>query len=337
MIISVQYMRAIAALLVVLTHIAWKGTQFSNNPMSWFHIGECGVDLFFIISGYIMCHTVCNKKLNITEFLKARLIRIIPLYWVLSILALFIYLVFPSRINTSGGVTDVFSSFFLTPSDGKYLIQNGWTLSYEFYFYMIFSLGIWVGGKSSFFLPAIVLLLLVVSGFVTDSSDLYFTFITNPLLLEFLLGMFIFMYNKCFLFNRFTSIVLIASSIAFVVFINSLGGVAGISEGGGNRVIFYGVPCFLFFLGLMNVESRFILYKKNLFCDLMISIGNSSYSIYLIHPFVLASLSIFLHKIGLSSYGSIFVMVLLLSSILIGLICHRFLEKPLTNMIRNYF
>ena len=45
-----QYMRAIAALLVVIHHARFKASIYSTNPLEWFHIGGAGVDLFFIIS-----------------------------------------------------------------------------------------------------------------------------------------------------------------------------------------------------------------------------------------------------------------------------------------------
>ena len=96
MIFSIQYMRAIAALLVVINHAAWKGAQFSTDPLGWFNIGGAGVDLFFIISGYIMCHTVYLKKKNFSSFLNARLKRIMPLYWVLTTMALTIFIIFPA-------------------------------------------------------------------------------------------------------------------------------------------------------------------------------------------------------------------------------------------------
>ncbi|NJN75784.1 MAG: acyltransferase [Synechococcaceae cyanobacterium RL_1_2] len=88
MLYSVQYMRAIAALLVVIGHAAWKGEQYSYDPLFWFQIGGSGVDLFFIISGYIMCYTVDKKKINLFNFIKARIVRIMPLYWILTSLAL---------------------------------------------------------------------------------------------------------------------------------------------------------------------------------------------------------------------------------------------------------
>ena len=56
-----------------------------------------------------------------------------------SVFALIVFLISPNLINSSGGETGIFESFFLIPNGSKFLINNGWTLSYEFYYYFIFS------------------------------------------------------------------------------------------------------------------------------------------------------------------------------------------------------
>lgn len=72
MLYSIQFLRGIAALLVVMAHTAHKGNIYNTETLSWFHIGGSGVDLFFIISGFIMCYTTHNKNLTIISFLTLR-------------------------------------------------------------------------------------------------------------------------------------------------------------------------------------------------------------------------------------------------------------------------
>ena len=103
MLYSVQFLRGIAALMVVISHTSFKGQQYSVDTLQWYHIGGSGVDLFFIISGFIMCYTTYNKKVNFLNFMRNRFIRIIPLYWVLSFFALIVFLISPNLINSSGG------------------------------------------------------------------------------------------------------------------------------------------------------------------------------------------------------------------------------------------
>jgi peptidoglycan/LPS O-acetylase OafA/YrhL len=76
---SIQYLRALAAVLVVITHISHKLDVNSYNFIGDFSIGAYGVDLFFIISGFIMTHTIMGKPNNPILFLSARFKRIFPL------------------------------------------------------------------------------------------------------------------------------------------------------------------------------------------------------------------------------------------------------------------
>ena len=119
MIISVQFLRAIAALFVVISHISLKGLQYNINSFQWFHIGGSGVDLFFIISGFIMCYTTHNRNISFTKFIFARCKRILPLYWLVTLLALVVYIVAPSLVNSSGGEKSIFASFTLITNGDK--------------------------------------------------------------------------------------------------------------------------------------------------------------------------------------------------------------------------
>ena len=206
-------MRAIAAMLVVFHHVAWKGEQYSTDPMYWFNVGDAGVDLFFIISGYIMCYTTFNKNVGIARFLKARFVRIIPLYWVITSAALIAYLVMPDKVNTSGGTTSIFHSYTLLPTTSKYLNNNGWTLSYEFYFYFIFSLGLVFSGRLKHLLPSIILLSLVLLGKFYDVADVNYYFLTNPLLIEFVFGIAVFNFYNRIKLGRSISFLLLFLSI----------------------------------------------------------------------------------------------------------------------------
>lgn len=145
MILSIQYLRALACCMVLLSHISFKLKVHSINHLEWFKIGELGVDLFFIISGFIMCLTADQKENRFLDFMTKRLLRVIPIYWILTSVALIVYIYSPSLVNSSGGSTSVIYSYLLLPTPEKYLINNGWTLSYEFYFYLLFSMCLFAG------------------------------------------------------------------------------------------------------------------------------------------------------------------------------------------------
>ncbi len=320
-------MRAIAALLVVLYHAGYKASIYSNNPLDWFHIGGAGVDLFFIISGFIMCYTVDNKKVSLSKFLVARVKRIIPLYWVLTSFALLAFILFPDKVNSSGGHTGIAVSYFLIPTTDSYLIKNGWTLSYEFFYYFLFSMGLFFTSKLRYLLPAALIISLVAVGALVQPELQIFRFMTDQFLLEFAFGIFVFyLYKKQVLNNTTGYIFLILGVLAFI-FVNQ-------SELENPRAIMYGLPTLLFFIGMISLEPSFQKKKNNLFLQLLGNIGNSSYSLYLLHPFVLVAASIILVKLGLAENGYLFVALLTVSSIIGGHLCYLLLEKNLQKMVK---
>lgn len=328
MIYSVQYMRAIAAILVVIHHATEKGAQYSSAPFEWFTIGEAGVDLFFIISGYIMCHTVDSKNIDFISFITARIKRIIPLYWVLTTMALVIYLLFPDKVNSAGGGTDIIHSYILFPVEANYLISNGWTLSYEFFFYFLFAFGLIFSGKFNFFIPIILIITLVNLGNFYTLNTTIFNFITNPLLLEFSFGILIY-----YLFqNNHLNLILGSSLIIVSIILFSL---VNIFTPDNSRIINYGIPAMFFFIGMMTLEPLFIKTNENKIALFFKMVGNSSYSLYLFHPFALVITSIILNKIDLNEFGYLFVMLLIVSSIVAGQLCYLLIEKNLAKLFKN--
>lgn len=69
MLYSVHFLRGIAALMVVMEHTVFKGSQYNIESLNWFHVGFTGVDLFFIISGFIMRYTTHNKNISFKKIL----------------------------------------------------------------------------------------------------------------------------------------------------------------------------------------------------------------------------------------------------------------------------
>jgi len=187
-ILSIQMMRGIACILVVLFHISVKGGQYGNGALQGFSIGGAGVDMFFIISGYIMCASTAARRLNFFQFSLLRIKRIIPLYWLTTTAALVIYLYNPHVVNTSGGETSIWASYTLVPNGKKYLNSIGWTLSYEFFFYIIFALFINQGTYRAAVLSSIILLILVGIGLVANNDGPVLNFSTHTLYIEFVFG-----------------------------------------------------------------------------------------------------------------------------------------------------
>jgi len=121
---SIQYLRALAACSVIFPHTSWTGQVG----------GQQGVDVFFVISGFIMMF-VSTRESEPIEFIRSRAIRIIPLYWLATLAT--------ALISTPGWRHSLLSALFvphIDPNGGMYpVVLQGWTLVYEVFFYLIFA------------------------------------------------------------------------------------------------------------------------------------------------------------------------------------------------------
>ena len=123
---SIQYLRAIAALMVAANHAITYPFDVET--------GEQGVDIFFVISGFIMVYIMEKNQRSWSRFLKARFFRIAPLYYLCTIFAVIIgYIEIPNLLHSIQTVT--FIKFYKTSPP----LAVGWTLEYEFIFYLLCS------------------------------------------------------------------------------------------------------------------------------------------------------------------------------------------------------
>lgn len=190
---NIQALRGIAALFVLALHVIFFSqseyygvplrSQIANDVA---HYMGFGVDIFFIISGFVMHATTGHARggLDARRFIVSRIVRIYPLYWVLS-LPLITWFLLKHGVNR-----DLIMSMLLLPHSGVDVSQVAWTLEYEMYFYIIYALLIVLLGHRAR-LWAMTVLFLFLSGvgyvgsFAKDSAAAFFT---SPYILEFLMG-----------------------------------------------------------------------------------------------------------------------------------------------------
>jgi len=325
-------MRGIASMLVVLLHISIKGGQYGNGALSGFSIGGAGVDLFFIISGYIMCVSTIGRHLNFREFMLHRIRRIIPLYWISTTIGLIIYIFWPEIVNTSGGETTIWASYTLFPNGKRYLNSNGWTLSYEFLFYILFGILIHRGTYKAIQLSSVILLVLVAAGVLFSYEGIAFSFLTSNLYIEFIYGMacFYLFHRKILRSNTAMGIILCilgtALLVAEVVF--------NVPNQEAGRGWLWGIPMLLVFTGFLSLEG-FIKGSTSRLKRLALEAGNSSYSLYLFHPFTLSATAICLRWLQMDSNPYLFVAVLFTVTVLAGYLVYLYVERPLVTVSKN--
>ena len=150
---SVQCLRASAIILVVAYHAAGHLGVFHPN-YAILEFGQYGVDLFFVISGFMMMVTTTSKA-SPTIFIAKRLWRIVPLYWFITLVYVILLLLAPYLLPS--GTLDfgyIIKSFLFIPSYGpKFpdliwpLVIPGWSLNYEMYFYALFAIALLLSAK----------------------------------------------------------------------------------------------------------------------------------------------------------------------------------------------
>ncbi|MCP8466364.1 acyltransferase [Pseudomonas sp. ZM23] len=192
---SIQGLRGLAAVMVVAFHslsIQAKYLAASSVIPAFALFGQTGVDLFFVISGFVMATTALNKPgtpAEILTFLRHRFLRIYPVYWVFFLLLTAVYLLRPEIINSSqGGKVDLLSSFLLLPSGTLPILMVAWSLTHELWFYLVFAALLLLPRAAR--VPAIGTwaLLVLLSRFVEFPPGAFLRVITHEFTLEFILG-----------------------------------------------------------------------------------------------------------------------------------------------------
>jgi len=325
----IQALRAFAAIGVISYHINHMINRlgYSNQNEG---IGMMGVDLFFVISGFIMVYT-CNKLFKKPKssviFLIRRLARIIPVYWIYNSLLVILLFFIPSLFSDlKFNLNSVISSYFLilseiTPKVNGTLLMTGWTLCYEMYFYFLFAIALFFHRKylllilSCFFISGVILGLFY-------ATPIWMKVATNPILFEFLIGTTIatlFLEKEHLLLRKIFALILFIASL-MVLFIHDL------NFGDFTRPIIFGLPCGLLLVLAIYLEKIGLNTPK-----FLKSMGDSSYTLYLIHPFILSAIGKFfvLFALTQSIPSKIFFLLTLISILIGGHIAYLLIEKPI--------
>lgn len=343
---NIQYLRAVAAITVVLCHIhLWqvKTYGFSGLVPSWFSIGDAGVDLFFVISGFIMVFiqpTPIDSRSSYLRFMAHRATRIYPPLWLILLPLTPVFLVAPKLFNNFyGNRVDLLRSFLLLPQDYTPLLLAAWTLIHEVYFYVMVSFallfaqrGRWIFGFAWLSLCLFTFLLFGQTRF-GDIRLLQLMF--SPFSLTFLMGYFIALSRERI--RRCPRPILLALMGGGVL--GLMAGFHWISDLGVypnnnylGRCVFFGLPCALIVasaIGLEDPNSKGGFGFKRL--------GDASYAMYLTHLPVISVVYVVakLAHIQRPEVLGVVAVICFILCLISALAFHAYLELPLIRFFRN--
>lgn len=329
--------------MVVIVHatVFWP-ERLTGSGVGEFRLGAAGVDLFFVISGFVMLYSIKGKETGLaaaSRFLAARAIRIFPLYWLVTSLKVAANFIAPEMLIRPGvAIGWIVCSYLLIPAyapDGKVepVISVGWTLSFEMMFYM--GLAFLIALRANVVVGSFILF-----GSVATLSMFHlpigaFNALTNPMVFEFCLGM--------------AAFVLLDRGRKFSVRVASVVSVAAVAAAaltsinfdfetlGQIRLVAWGIPAFFILYAAVSSEDLFM-GRAARTVEVM---GDASYSIYLTHILTFRVVELLSSKVFKITGEQNLAMILLLMAIsiaasaLVGIVCYYALEKPVLNFLRR--
>lgn len=342
---NIQAMRGVAVLLVVFFHMLSVENKYGgggNVLPTWFEFGQFGVDLFFVISGFVMMTVTQNKSgsYHAVRFMYHRLTRIFPLYWFYSMLLLVVYYVKPSWvIGSHDRSINVTESFLLLPQNDYPLLSVGWTLIHELYFYLVFFVILWLfPERVRVYLLSAWATVLLLANLGLDSSSAVFQLVSSPLTVEFIAGCYIAIYTRstkgamCEGQLKVAAIATLLVSIVAYSYYKAETGLIG--PAGWWRICIFGLPACLLVAIIVRAEELGILMWAKLR-----NVGDISYSIYLSHTLALIALGKIWSVISIAGIidNLIVLPLLLVATLLIAQASYRYVEQPTLNFCRRWF
>jgi exopolysaccharide production protein ExoZ len=334
-IVSIQVCRGLAALLVVLAHLHGIELKYcATDHLGLFEHGAIGVDLFFVISGVVIASVTAGKfgsRRNASTFLYHRLARIFPIFWIYTSLTLIARLFNP--LAATADHPNLLASYLLIPTHHDMILLQGWTLSYELYFYFVFFLLLLcVPERIAPWLLALWGIAVVATKLHIGLSPISMVqLLTSPSVLEFLAGCVIFHIYRRSRLHPFAGIMLLTASVicltGIILYTAHIQATAySIIDHPWLRPLLYGTFATLFLFGAIELERSNIIR----YLPILSSIGDWSYSIYLSHALVL---SLIAHLLPHQPSILVIALIGLPAVIIVGKLSYIYVERPLLNLL----
>lgn len=341
---TLQALRGVAALFVVVTHsfqmINMNGgsSVFEERYGFLETLGGLGVEIFFGLSGFIMAYNFAErvyKRGGTRDFLIRRAFRILPLYWFYtSVIVIFVILPFTLTKAFFDPLYIGASYLFIplqNPWNGSYhpLLDQGWTLVYELYFYFLFALLLRFDILKGIVALFIFFTLSVLVGQIIDSDSIYVKILTNPLLIDFSIGAVLgYVFGKNITLKSW--ILWTAAAISLGVIIIHISGVVFWGSWLG-----FGVSAAILLFSLVSLERRGLVKYPTF----MVRWGDVSYSLYLSHSIITLTVGGLLRRKlffdllhPLAIIGFVVITALILANL-----SYFLLEKPITDKLNGFY
>lgn len=309
-----------------------------EHNLGFSRLGWLGVILFFVISGFIMVVVTGEGRFSALDFLRRRIVRIVPMYWAATILAALLALLLPTLFKTTVYDTGqlilslLFVPFHNPVSGGIHpLYKLGWTLNYEVFFYVCFGLLAFLGAGARVAWMTMAFTALAAIGVLAQPDAAIARFYTSFMPLAFCAGAWIGLAAIRGRIARLPSPALWAAAVL---------GLAGLVEGfawDDHGLLEDGIA----FIGLAGFAATLVLLAVRFeaavpHVPLLEQIGDASYSIYLVHIYEVAVLAGLAFQVLdphdlLADYGV--AAASLVGGTITGIIVYRLLEQPLLRIL----
>lgn len=330
---GLQALRFIAAAMVVITHVLNREVNlYHPYPLPRAPWMEAGVDIFFVISGFIMVYII-KPETKAGAFWLQRFTRIVPLYWIATLVAYLGCVLAPDWFFGHQSLWFAArSALFIPTGDNSWahpILSPGWTLNYEFAFYSVLALALALR-RPPFATAVVAIVAVVAAGMVLKPWLPFMGFYADEaLMLEFLLGMGASVLLREHGFRPWQGLAMALTGLVLIYLVWDM-------KLAWPRGLKIGLPAFLTVFGFLVSEP---LWARVRAMRWFARLGDASYAIYLVHFFFVTAIATLFQQnevvrnaIGPYGYTAISVVV----GIGAGILAHIFVERPLLTLVRSW-
>jgi exopolysaccharide production protein ExoZ len=325
---GLQLLRGLAAMMVLVGHVIAEAEYYFGQPLPLPLFGDAipwnrGVDIFFVISGFIITLSASRLTGQPLTFLWRRFLRVAPLYYLFTTLMVATLLLLPGAAkDTALDPGQILSSYLFVPYeryDGRIapVLSLGWTLNYEMFFYLLMALALALP-RSLWGITGLLVGLSLAS--LLPFSGTLFTFWTNPLVLEFLFGI-----ALARAYQR--GLRLPSAPLALLLLGIGLALLVALDPTPLPRFVAAGLPA-----ALIVVAGTLLCPERALPGQIF---GDASYALYLSHRFTLRAMTILLLPLLPEGAWAAWAYVALacVTATAVSILVHRWIERPVLRFL----